>query len=60
MLTANPLEYRYTVWVHSSAEPLQSITFDQNRWNRIRPSIGSHDVDDRGILLYVIMIKHYS
>ena len=22
MLTANPLEYRYTMWVHSSAEPL--------------------------------------
>ena len=50
IMSANPLVYPPTMWVRSSAEPLQFITFAQNRWNRIKPSIGNYAVDDIGIL----------
>ena len=50
ILSANPLVYPHTMWVRSSAEPLQFITFAQNRWNRIKPSIGNYAFDDIGIL----------
>jgi hypothetical protein len=58
ILSANPLEFPHTLWVRSSAEPLQYITFAQNRWNRIKPSIGNHDIDDTGMLPDSIMIDH--
>jgi hypothetical protein len=58
ILSANPLEFPHTLWVRSSAEPLQYITFAQNRWNRIKPSIGNHDIDDTGILPDSIMIDN--
>ena len=50
IMSANPLVYPPTMWVRSSAEPLKFITFAQNRWNRIKPSIGNYAVDDIGIL----------